>query len=109
MPTDVLTTISAIAIISLITWFTRALPFLIFSGKKELPATVLYLGSMLPASIMVILVIYCMRDIDFSNFPFGAAEFISVILVIGLQVWKKDNFLSILAGTACYMILIRIS
>lgn len=107
MPTDVLTTLSAIAIISLITWVTRALPFLIFSSKKDLPATIHYLGSVLPASIIVILVVYCMRNIDFSNFPFGAAELISIILVIGLQVWKKNNFLSILTGTACYMILIR--
>lgn len=106
MPTDVLTTLSAIAIISLITWVTRALPFLIFSGKK-LPATIHYLGSVLPASIIVILVVYCMRNIDFSDFPFGAAELISITLMIGLQVWKKNNFLSILTGTACYMILIR--
>lgn len=107
MSVDVLKTISSIAIIGLITWLTRALPFLIFSGRKELPPTVHYLGSVLPASIMIILVVYCMRNIDFSNFPYGAAELISVILVIGLQVWKKNNFLSILAGTACYMILIR--
>lgn len=107
MPADVLKMISSIAVIGLITWITRALPFLIFNGRKELPPTIHYLGSVLPASIMIILVVYCLRNIDFSTFPFGAAELISVTMVIGIQVWKKNNFLSILAGTACYMILIR--
>ena len=107
MPADVLTTFWAIMIIGLTTWFTRGLPFLVFRGKKELPSTVQYLGTVLPASIMMILVVYCLRNIDFSSFPFGAAELVSLALVIELQAWRKNNFLSILAGTACYMLLTR--
>lgn len=107
MPVDVLTTFWAIMIIGLMTWFTRGLPFLVFRGKKELPATVQYLGTVLPASIMMILVVYCLRNIDLSSFPFGAAELVSLALVIGLQAWRKNNFLSIFAGTACYMLLAR--
>jgi len=46
----------AIAIVALVTWLTRALPFLIFR-KRELPKTVRYLGKVLPPAIMVTLVI----------------------------------------------------
>lgn len=99
--------ISAITVVALITWLTRGAPYLLFGGKKELPDTVSYLGTVLPASIMVILVAYCLRSIDLTVFPFGLAELLSASLVILVQFIKKNTILSILLGTVCYMILIR--
>lgn len=97
----------AMAVVALMTWFTRSVPYLLFGGKKEIPVMVSYLGSVLPASIMVILVGYCLRKTDFTSFPFGLAEILSVSAVIGLQAWKRNTILSILVGTVCYMVLIR--
>jgi len=99
--------VATLIVVSMVTGLTRAMPYLIFGGKKEIPSTVRYLGTVLPASIMIILVVYCLRNIDINSFPFGLAELISVALVIVLQVAKKNTILSILFGTACYMILIR--
>ena len=107
MPIAVINSVFAIAVVALMTWFTRAVPYLLFGGKTELPDTVRYLGTVLPASIMVILVGYCLRDIDLTAFPFGLAEIVSVAVVIALQWMKRNTILSILMGTACYMILIR--
>jgi len=42
--------------------------------------------SHLPASIMGILVVYCIRKVGFLHSPFGAAELISLALVIFLQM-----------------------
>lgn len=89
------------------TMLTRALPFLLFGGKRKLPAVISYLGTVLPAAIMVILVLYCLWGIDFSGYPFGLAELISLAAVIGLQIWKKNTIASIVAGTFLYMVLIR--
>jgi branched-subunit amino acid transport protein AzlD len=100
-------TAATIGVVALMTWLARGLPYLMFGGKKELPKVVSYLGTVLPASIMIILVVYCLRNIKFTIFPFGLAEMISVALVIAVQLWKKNTFLSILLGTACYMVLIR--
>lgn len=97
----------AVAVVALVTWLTRAAPYLLFGGKKELPDMVRYLGNVLPAAIMVILVGYCLRNIDLTAFPFGLAEIVSVLLVILVQYFRKNTILSILVGTACYMILIR--
>lgn len=94
-------------VVAVLTALTRGIPFLLFGGKNQVPETVSYLGSVLPASIMVILVIYCLKGIDFSSFPFGSAELISVAVVILAQIIRKNTFLSILIGTGCYMILIR--
>lgn len=38
-----------------VTGFTRALPYILFGRKKELPELINYLGTALPASIMIIL------------------------------------------------------
>ena len=96
-----------IIIVALVTGFVRAVPYLLFGRKKELPTTVQYLGTVLPASIMIILVLYCIRNINFSSFPYGLAEITSIAIVITAQVTKKNTFLSIFLGTASYMILIR--
>jgi len=104
---DTVYTAAAVGIASLMTILTRGLPYLMFGGKKEAPKIVNYLGSVLSPAIMVILVVYCLRDIKLTTFPYGLAELISVALVVILQLWKKNILISILLGTACYMILIR--
>ena len=99
--------LSVILLTALVTWLLRALPFIIF-GKRELPDVIGYLGKILPPAIMTILVIYCLKSIDLTAKPFGLPEIISSLLVIILQATKKSMYLSIIAGTVCYMILIRV-
>ena len=48
--------IGIIAVAAIVTLFIRAIPFVLFGGKREVPATVTYLGKVLPPAIMVILV-----------------------------------------------------
>lgn len=98
---------AAIAVIALITFALRAFPFLLF-GHRPLPKVILFLGRVLPPAIMTILVIYCLRNTDFTHFPFGLAEVVASLIVIILQIIKKNMYLSIIAGTVCYMILIRV-
>ena len=75
MHNDVLYPILMIAVAALVTWLTRAIPFLVF-GKRQLPGMVVYLGEVLPPAIMVILV--------------------------------KNMYVSIILGTVCYMLLLRV-
>ena len=49
--------------------------------------------------------IYCLKDISFSAFPFGIPELIAAGCVAGVQIWKRNSLISILAGTILYMIL----
>lgn len=107
MTIDFSSSAAILVVVALMTWLTRALPHLLFGGQKELPQIVNYLGTVLPASIMIILVVYCLRGINLSAFPYGLAELISVGLVIIAQVLRKNIFLSIFLGTLCYMLLIR--
>lgn len=105
--TDTITTALTIGVVALMTWLARGLPYIMFGGKKEIPSIVRYLGTVLPASIMIILVVYCLRNIKITTYPYGMAELTSLALVVIAQFYKKNTFLSILIGTSCYMILIR--
>ncbi|WP_373482613.1 branched-chain amino acid transporter permease [Acetobacterium sp.] len=100
-------TLEALIVVALVTIFTRSLPFLFFGGKKELPDTVSYLGTVLPAAIMIILVVFCLRNTSLTAYPFGLPEFFSVAMVILVHRIRKNVFLSIIAGTGLYMVLTR--
>jgi branched-subunit amino acid transport protein AzlD len=99
--------IAIFAVIAVVTWITRAFPFIVFGKTKRVPELIGYLGKVLPGAIMATLVIYCLRFIDLTEFPFGLAEFISVAVVAIVHLWRKNIFWSIGGGTLCYMILIR--
>ena len=104
---ETLYAVAAIAVVALVTWGLRAAPFLLF-GNRPLPKTMRYLGKALPPALMTVLVIYCLRNTRFDQSPFGIPELASCTLVALLQIVKKNMYLSIIAGTVCYMILIRV-
>ena len=99
--------IAVIVITALVTWVLRAFPFLVF-GNRPLPEMVHYLGKVLPPAIMTVLVIYCLRETSFAQYPFGIPEIIASLLVIALQWIRRNMYLSIVTGTVCYMILIHL-
>ena len=104
---EVLYPMAVIAVVAIVTWILRAFPFLLF-GNRPLPKVVLYLGKVLPPAIMTVLVIYCLREISFSQSPYGVPEIVACAAVAALQIIRRNMYLSIIAGTICYMILIRI-
>ena len=94
-----------VAVMSAVTILLRFLPFLVF--RKKVPPYILYLGKALPPAIIGMLVIYCLKDTNMLSAPFGIPEMAAAALVVGLQVWKRNALLSILCGTAAYMLLIQ--
>lgn len=98
--------VAIVAVTALVTMFTRFLPFAVF-GKRPLPRVVVYLGRALPPAIMAALVVYCLKGLDFTAYPYGMAEILSVAATAGMHLWRRNSLLSIAVGTACYMVLIR--
>lgn len=99
--------IITISICAVGTMLTRFLPFAIFSGKKSTPKYIRYLGNALPGAIFGMLVVYCLKGINFTAKSYGIPELLSVGLTAALHIWKKNMFLSIAGGTACYMLLVN--
>lgn len=102
---DVKYSLLLIVIMSLVTQVIRFFPFAVFA--KGTPKPILYLGRVLPPAIMAMLVVYCLRNTSFTGKNHGIPEMVSVALVIGLHKWKHSTLLSIIGGTACYMLLVQ--
>lgn len=74
---------------------------------RSVPKTIRYLGTVLPYSIMAMLVVYCLKDTFFAPYSGWLPAVLSVLGVVVLHIWKRNTLLSIVGGTACYMLLIR--
>lgn len=92
-----------IAVMALATAALRFLPFLVF--RKHTPAYIAYLGRVLPAALIGMLVVYCLKDVRIASAPHGLPELLAGTAVVLLQAWKRNSLLSILAGTPIYMLL----
>lgn len=100
--------IIAIIASSLIIFFERAFPFLLFS-KREPPKIIKFIEKYIPPMVMSALVVYCLKDISFTSGSIGFLPYIlGVIVTIILHLWKRNTLISIFGGTAIYMILLRI-
>ena len=61
-----------VAVMALVTMLLRFLPFFVF--RKNVPPYIRYLGDVLPAAIIGMLVVYCLKDITPAVSPFGLPE-----------------------------------
>ena len=88
-----------------ITILARFLPRIIFRNR-ELPGFIAYLGEKLPYSLMGLLLVFCIRGVDFTSssevLPLGLA-FAGIILSFK---FFKNFLVSIFLGTGIYMALI---
>ena len=88
------------------TMLTRFLPFWVFRGG-QVPAYVRYLGRALPGAIFGMLVVYCLKGVQWTAGTYGLPELLAILVTIGLHRWKKQMLLSIAGGTVCYMLLVQ--
>ncbi|MFF5981886.1 branched-chain amino acid transporter permease [Streptomyces olindensis] len=93
----------AILVTAAVTWSLRALPFAALAPLRA-SATVRYLSTRMPAGVMVILVVYCLRDLPVTEAR-AAAPLAALAVTAGLHLWRRDALLSILAGTAVHVAL----
>lgn len=111
--------IAAIAVMALVTFLTRALPFLLFDRGDHPPKLVLYLGRVLPPAVIAMLIIYCLKSnilavetnltslLDPAVLSQWLPALLSVAVVVFLHIWKHNNLLSIFGGTILYMVLVQ--
>ena len=97
-----------IAIAVVVTFGLRAVPFVIFGGKRTMPDAVKRVADLLPAAIIAVLVIYCLKA-DILTFGTGTlASALGAITVMLLHLWKRNILISIFFGTAVYMAMLHL-
>ena len=111
--------IASIAVMAIVTFLTRALPFLLFDRGDHPPKLVLYLGRVLPPAVIAMLIIYCLKSnilaveanltslLDPAVLSQWLPALLAVAVVVILHIWKHNNLLSIFGGTILYMFLVQ--
>lgn len=104
-----------IVVCALATFATRVLPFVALSRQADHPL-ILHLGRYLPPAVMLILVIYALRDFtplasdwQLNMGDNGLPLVLASLVVAGLHLWRRNALLSIVLGTASYMLMVQLS
>ena len=82
----------------------RALPFILFGGKdRTIPPWIDRMSGFISPVIIAVLIVYSFAGLAWRTpWPYVAG-----VVVIGLQLWKRNPLLSIIAGTVVYMLLLN--
>ncbi len=96
-----------IVVLALVTILIRFLPFLVLKGRPT-PAYIVYLGRVLPEASMAMLVVYCLKDTQWTSMGSIVPAIVGCLCVILTQACSKKTVLSVLLGTAVYMICLHL-
>lgn len=107
MSKEVIQGIVIIAVMAAATLITRFLPFILFPAGKKTPKYVSFLGTTLPYATIGLLVVYCLKGVNFLAWPHALPELLAILSIVVLHLWKGNSLLSIGAGTAIYMVLVQ--
>lgn len=96
-----------IALMAVCVMATRALPFILFSGKDRTPEFVGFLGKHLSSAVFGMLVIYCLKDLETTGPEKWIPYLPGILGCILLHLWRRNMLLTIAGGTILHMIMIR--
>ena len=82
--------IAIIAVCAACTFLERWLPWLLF-GHRAVPKVVEYLGKILPMAVMVSLLVYCLRGMQFTSAGAWVPQVIAVGVTAGLHWWRRST------------------
>lgn len=90
------------------TLLTRLLAFVLFPENRRQPQVISFLSLTIPAAMMGLLVVFCLKSTTVLSYPYGLPELISVALIVTLHLWRHNVLLSIAVGTVMYMFLVQV-
>jgi branched-subunit amino acid transport protein AzlD len=98
--------LSAIVAMGAVTFLIRALPFMGARWLRGSPI-VRRVGLFLPPAIMALLLLHSARDLSLQAPGHVLPTVVAVLVVLGLQLYKRQPLLSIAAGTVLYMLWVQ--
>lgn len=90
------------------TMLTRFAAFLIFRPDKPVPRFIQFLGQVLPAAVIGLLLVYCLRQVRPLTYSYGLPEAIALVVVWAMYRWRGNTLLSIFLGTVAYMLCVQV-
>lgn len=96
-----------VAVSAAITWALRALPFAMLAPMRH-SAIVRYLSLHMPLGVMVMLALYTVRPAPDAGTRQLLWQLIAVATTVGVHLWRRHALVSILVGTAVYVVLMSV-
>jgi branched-subunit amino acid transport protein AzlD len=96
--------IGAVLAMGMVTFGLRSLPFLL-PGHWQDHRIMRRIRTQLPPAIMLILVIFSLSRIPWGDWPHGLPETLAVACVAALHLTFRSMIISVVAGTAFYLVL----
>jgi branched-subunit amino acid transport protein AzlD len=103
----ILTNIFIIIAATIATIITRISPMWISKDIKS-KQWFKYLSDVLPVTSFGLLVVYALKGVSITVYPYGISELVSIIVIVGIVYWKENILLGIFSGTVLYMIIINV-
>ena len=97
--------LAAILVMGISTYLTRLTPFLMFTPGKD-NAKLNFVAKNTPPMVMMILVIYMLKEVDYLSTEIFYTLF-ALAVTVGLQILKRNALLSIVSGTIVYMFFVQ--
>lgn len=92
-----------VGLIAAMTFIFRYLPFA-FNKFIDQNQTIQSIRKFLPASIMLLLILYTLKDVSLKTAPHGLYELSAILIVMFVHHQWRNALLSIGAGTAFYVL-----
>jgi len=96
--------LAAVVVSAAVNWGLRALPFTALAPLRT-SRMVRYLSTRMPVGVMVILLVYCLRDTALAHPAQAVAPVGALAATVALHLWRRSALLSILGGTLVSVIL----
>lgn len=101
--------LATIALAAVANFLTRLLPFALFKrSDKTPPRFIRALGDFLPGAIMAMLVVYCFREVNWTGPTHGLPETLAGLATVLIHLKWRQLFVSLIAGTLIYMLLLTV-
>jgi len=99
---DILFILCAVIGMALTILLCRALPFILKIKQNNF---IQFIENYIPPVAMTVLAVSALVTINWSYKPYGLPEAIAAIFIIIVHLWKRNALISILGGTALFMLL----
>ncbi len=87
------------------TFLSRLIPFVLFSGGRQMPPKLKKIADILPSAVIAVLVVYGISP-QLSGIGMETlAAIIALAVTVLLHLWRGNTLLSMFAGTGAYMLM----
>lgn len=93
---------------TVVTFLLRLFPLVFYKHLTHIPPLFQRLTDVLPLSIMAILIVYCLRSGFKAPIQSGIPLLLGTAVTVAIHLLKRNTMLSIICGTAVYMIALHL-